>query len=126
MIRRSFIKSLLLSSSVIAVNSNWSSVAFAKGSAPSAPSAASAPSAPSAASAPSTPSTASAQSAPSAPSTPSTASKPSGPDGFLEGEEAVNVDDQEEIILSIQAELRSDGLQAVSSNDLQSVLESFK
>ena len=102
MIRRSFIKSLLLSSSVIAVNSNWSSVAFAKGSAPSAPSAA------------------------SAPSTPSTASKPSGPDGFLEGEEAVNVDDQEEIILSIQAELRSDGLQAVSSNDLQSVLESFK
>ena len=117
MIRRSFIKSLLLSSSVIAVNSNWSSVAFAKGSAPSAPSAASAPS---------TPSTASAQSAPSAPSTPSTASKPSGPDGFLEGEEAVNVDDQEEIILSIQAELRSDGLQAVSSNDLQSVLESFK
>jgi len=114
--RRLFITQLLGSTALTGtITLGTGSVAFASNP--------SAPSAPSAASAPSTPS---APSSPSAPSTPSSASKPSGPDDYLEGDDATDLTARDNLIENIQSQLEDDGLQTVSSNNLDEVLRAFE
>jgi len=123
--RRSFITQLLGSTALtgtITLGTGSAAVASAP-SAPSAPSAASAPSSPSAPSAPSTPS---APSSPSAPSVPSSPSKPSGPDDYLEDDDATDITARDNLIDNIQSQLEDDGLQTVSSNNLDEVLRAFE
>jgi len=123
--RRSFITQLLGSTALtgtITLGTGSAAVASAPG-APSAPSAASAPSSPSAPSAPSTPS---APSSPSAPSVPSSPSKPSGPDDYLEDDNATDITARDNLIDNIQSQLEDDGLQTVSSNNLDEVLRAFE
>ena len=123
--RRSFINQLWGSTALVGVVTlGTGTVALA--SSPSAPSAASAPSAPSEPSAPSAASAPSAPSSPSAASMPSSASKPSGPDDYLEGENADDPTAQDNLIKNIQSQLENDGLQEVSSNNLDEVLRAFE
>jgi len=120
-------------------------------SGPSAPSVASAPSAPSSssssssrsssgpsrpsapgASSPSGPGSSSSSSSrgsfpssPSAASLPSTASRPSGPDDYLDGSRALSPEEQQALLDRIQAQLQTDGLQAVSESNLDALLAEF-
>ena len=137
--RREILKSIAIANGAMLTGLTFSGSAFAASgpSAPSAPSAVSAPSAPSAPSAvsapsrPSAPSAASAPSAPSEPSSPSaaslpsTASRPSGPDGYLDDLQALTEAERQDLLARIQNELNADGLQAVSTTDLDSVLAAF-
>ena len=61
----------------------------------------------------------------SAPSTPSSPSSPSGPSDSLSGSSASDENDQNVLLRDIETDLEDDGLEPVSEDDLDSVLEEF-
>ncbi|MGB0193548.1 MAG: hypothetical protein ACPF9J_08435 [Candidatus Micropelagos thuwalensis] len=56
----------------------------------------------------------------------SSASSPSGPDDVLTGDDASDTDSQDDLIRRLDQSLQSDGLETVTSDNLQSTLEAFK
>ena len=61
----------------------------------------------------------------SAPSTPSSPSSPSGPSDSLSGSSASDENEQNVLIRDIETDIQDDGLEPVSEDDLDSVLEEF-
>ena len=56
----------------------------------------------------------------------SSASSPSGPDDVLTGDDASDTDSQDDLLRRLDQSLQSDGLETVTSDNLQSTLDAFK